>query len=267
MIQKKRKQRNEVIDKLKALITSLFSAGEQGAIYIPKPVVNGAQVLFQDSAGTVAVTADGDPVGLMLDQSGNGNHATQSVSGRRPVYRTDGTLHWLQPDGVDDNFLVQNKAFNLNTFSALCATEIGSNTNQRVYDTRGTGTVGDAKGFQLKPYSNTVDDGYVVDETNGVNNLSIPATSSASTKVTLATYVFQGEMRLQENGALSGSIAASFEDILSTLESVMFANSNGQNIQLFNGRYYGGFVVGRVISEGEKNESDQYFASLSGITI
>ena len=241
----------------------LFLQGEQGAWYNPGDLSS----LFQDSAGTVPVTADGDPVGRMLDKSGNGNHATQSVSGRRPVYRTDGTLHWLQPDGVDDNFLVQNKAFNLNTFSALCATEIGSNTNQRVYDTRGTGTVGDAKGFQLKPYRNTFNDGYVVDETNGVNNLSIPATSSASTKVTLATYVFQGEMRLQENGALSGSIAASFEDILSTLESVMFANSNGQNIQLFNGRYYGGFVVGRVISEGEKNESDQYFASLSGITI
>jgi len=82
------------------LIRSLFSAGEQGAIYIPKPIVNGTQALFQDSAGTVPVTADGDPVGRMLDQSGNGNHATQSVSGARPVYRTDGVLHWLQGNGT-----------------------------------------------------------------------------------------------------------------------------------------------------------------------
>jgi len=58
-----------IIDKLKALITSLFSAGEQGAFYIPRPVVNGTQALFQDAAGTVAVTADGDPDGLMIDQS------------------------------------------------------------------------------------------------------------------------------------------------------------------------------------------------------
>jgi len=89
-------------DALQALIAAIFGANEQGAFYIPRPVVLGAQALFQDSAGTVPVTADGDPVGRMLDQSGNGNHATQSVSGSRPVYRTDGTLHWLEFDGVDD---------------------------------------------------------------------------------------------------------------------------------------------------------------------
>jgi len=86
----------DIVDELQALITSLFSANEQGAFYIPKPVVNGVQSLFQDDAGTVAVTADGDPVGLMLDQSGNGNHATQSVSGSRPVNPG------LAYDGVDD---------------------------------------------------------------------------------------------------------------------------------------------------------------------
>jgi len=90
------------LNPLQALINSLFGAGEQGAFYIPRPIVLGTQALFQDSAGTVPVTADGDPVGKMVDQSGNGNHATQTVSGSRPVYRTDGTLHWLEFDGVDD---------------------------------------------------------------------------------------------------------------------------------------------------------------------
>ena len=84
------------------LINTLFGNGEQGVFYVPQPVIDGQQVLFQDAVGTVPVTSDGDPVGLMLDLSGNGNHATQATSAARPIYRTDGELHWLEFDGVDD---------------------------------------------------------------------------------------------------------------------------------------------------------------------
>ena len=57
------------VDELEALISTLFGNGEQGAFYVPQPQVLGQQVLYQDAAGTVPVTADGDPVGLMLDVS------------------------------------------------------------------------------------------------------------------------------------------------------------------------------------------------------
>lgn len=85
-----------------AIPNYLFANSEQGALFIPKPRVRGQQVLWQDAAGTVPVTSDGDPVGRMLDLSGNDNHATQEVSGARPIYRTDGAHHWLEFDGVDD---------------------------------------------------------------------------------------------------------------------------------------------------------------------
>lgn len=35
-----------------------------------------------------------------------GNHATQSVSTSRPIYKSDGNLHWLEFDGVDDSIAV-----------------------------------------------------------------------------------------------------------------------------------------------------------------
>ena len=41
--------------------------------------------MYQDAAGTVPVTAMEQPVGKWLDKSGNGNHATQSVTASRPV--------------------------------------------------------------------------------------------------------------------------------------------------------------------------------------
>lgn len=75
---------------------ALFAQGQQGAWYEPKP-----QYLYQDAAGTVPVTADGDPVGRMLDQSPNSIDATQAVSTSRPTYAV--TPSRVTLDGVDDN--------------------------------------------------------------------------------------------------------------------------------------------------------------------
>ena len=77
----------------------LFLNGEQGAWYDPSDLTT----MFQDRAGTTPVTADGQTVGLILDKSGRGNHATAPSDAARPLYKTDGTYHWLQFDGVDDS--------------------------------------------------------------------------------------------------------------------------------------------------------------------
>lgn len=77
---------------------ALFLSGAAGAWYDPSDV----GTLFQDAAGTTPVTSDGDPVGLMLDKSGHGNDVSQSTTASKPTYRTDGVLHWLEFDGVDD---------------------------------------------------------------------------------------------------------------------------------------------------------------------
>ncbi len=61
-----------------------------------------AGTLFQDSTGATPVTADGQPLGLWRDLSANENDLSQSVSAARPTYRTDGTFHWLETDGIDD---------------------------------------------------------------------------------------------------------------------------------------------------------------------
>lgn len=61
--------------------SALFSASEPGAWYDPSYM----STLFQDSAGTVPVTAVEQPVGRMLDKSGMGNHATQATTTKRPV--------------------------------------------------------------------------------------------------------------------------------------------------------------------------------------
>lgn len=86
-------------------IQALFVSGVRGFAFTPWDITT----LFQDSAGTTPVTADGDPVGLMRDVSGNGNHATSSGT-KRPLYKTSAGLSWLLADAVDDSMQIASLA-------------------------------------------------------------------------------------------------------------------------------------------------------------
>lgn len=66
---------------LGARIAELFANGEQGVWYDPSDL----STLFQDSAGTIPVTGVEQPVGLMLDKSGRGKHASQATTTARPI--------------------------------------------------------------------------------------------------------------------------------------------------------------------------------------
>lgn len=62
-------------------IAELFANGEQGVWFDPSDI----STLFQDAAGTIPVTGVEQPVGLMLDKSGNGKHASQATTTARPI--------------------------------------------------------------------------------------------------------------------------------------------------------------------------------------
>lgn len=66
------------------VIKKLFANGEQGFWYDP----NDLSTMFQDAAGTIPVTAAGQPVGLIRDKSGRNNHAYQTTSAARPILRS-----------------------------------------------------------------------------------------------------------------------------------------------------------------------------------
>jgi len=62
-------------------LTYFLYSGIDGAWFDPSDL----STLYQDAAGTIPVTAVEQPVGLMLDKSGNGYHATQSITASRPT--------------------------------------------------------------------------------------------------------------------------------------------------------------------------------------
>lgn len=104
--------------------------------------------LFQDAAGTIPVTATGQPVGLVLDKSGRGNHARQTLPNSRPTLQQDSTgRYYLLFDGLDDflvtgaiNFTATDKVTiwagvrKLNdVFSTICELSSSSTTNNGTF--------------------------------------------------------------------------------------------------------------------------------------
>lgn len=80
---------------------SLFTGGKEGVLLEFFDIAT----LFQDAAGTVAVTTVGDPIALAKDKSGNKNNAVQTVSSKRPVYSVNPSRITL--DKVDDEFVIK----------------------------------------------------------------------------------------------------------------------------------------------------------------
>lgn len=86
--------------------------------------------LFQDTAATTPVTADGQSVARINDKSGNGLHLIQPAAGLRPLYKTSGGLYWLESDGVDDLLYVNStSALNFGTANFCVAAAIREANN------------------------------------------------------------------------------------------------------------------------------------------
>lgn len=94
---------------------ALFAGGALGAWYDPSNLSS----LFQDLAMTIPVTLTGQTVAVMLDSSGNAKHLTQPNVAQRPTYRSNGSVRWLEFDGVDDRFVFNAMSYSQPSLGAV----------------------------------------------------------------------------------------------------------------------------------------------------
>jgi len=151
---------------------ALFENGENGVQLEPFDLTT----LYQDSAGTTAVTTAGDPVGLIEDKSGNTVNATQATSAARPTYNTSPARIAL--DGVDDNMAIDFGA-------AFTGTVLQGTPNGTIHM-----EIDDADGA----WNLTVDPAYVPDGGDITGLIAVEGTPSASE-------ISQTKKYLQNNGA------------------------------------------------------------------
>jgi len=247
---------------------SLFSGGEVGAWYDPSDL----STMFQDAAGTTPVTSDSDPVGRIEDKSGNGNHLTQGAStARRPLYRTDGTLHWLEFDGVDDWLTNGSATFN--------ATEDAMSMFVSIFSTASTGDhrilcLGEAFSQPDSYLILEAHDGDDITDRSAAVLTGNPAVAIRSTvagaplekKVLGAGVASATDLFVRDNGETTsvGTRRTLSNTVLLYLGGIA-GLPGSPPLTPYAGAFYGGVVINRILSGSEVTDLESYLNDAAGI--
>ena len=225
--------------------------------------------LFQSgtrAAPGAPVTASGDPVGLMLDNSGNNFDAVQATAAARPLYTVAGAVKYLLFDGVDDRLQATMTAITGSIIAGVVAgrASTGSGAFARFlcsYNNASGSSSGGATDH-LHAFSN-------------VDNTSFNPThqSVAGPSIALAIdtdAVMFGDLdatnqRVKLDGGAFSSAAHGVVPALNADRIGIFADNAGGNPQ--KGRFHGGLVFNRLLTLAEANNLATWLGAKQGRTI
>lgn len=237
---------------------SLFAAGEQGVWYDPSDM----STLFQDAAGTIPVTTAGQPVGLMLDKSGRGNHATQPTATSRPILQFANGLWSLLFDGVDDRLVTGSIDFTATDKVTLWSGAYKATTDLGLIAELSPSAPGNNGTFYLGANIGgtnfrTLSKGTV---------LSTPAWAIQSPKLAVLTGVgdISGDVAsLRGNGAVVASSAID-QGAGNYGNYPLYIGSRGGVIGFLNGNIYGLIVRGVKSTDAEITQTEAWMNSKTG---
>lgn len=231
---------------------SLFASGEQGAWYDPSDLSS----MFQDTAGTIPVTAVGQPVARINDKSGVGLHALQATGANQPTLEQDvNGNYYLDFNGTTDFLAV---AFAPTAYPLTMATAVYSNTTQD----GGILSVMQSDSAYKRLITSTTPGAYAASDRNAT---PLSATSAA---------VVANRVLVAEFGVAALSIYADSVPPVSTANTnafgaptTLFLGKSRTAGLFFLGRFFGGIVINRSFSTVERGQVQAYLAGKSGVAL
>lgn len=160
--------------------------------------------MFQDAAGTVPVTAVGQPVGKILDKYGNGYHATQPITASRPTLIYENGMYGLQFDGIDDYLNLPYMGLYANgSASIVCAIDsVTQATDGHLLSERSTASA-NQKYILSRRVANDGIDALIANDANATVKDTIGTTSGLRTK-TISSIIDNGQnINIYKEGVLS----------------------------------------------------------------
>lgn len=222
--------------------------------------------MFQDSAGTIPVTAPGQPVGLILDKSGKGNHAAQSATGYKPLYRKSGNLAYLEFDGLDDFLVTGNIDFSGSDKVAVAAGV------RKLSDAAAGMLVELGPGTLLHSFYVTAPQGVATYGCASKGSLTVVAVSPATFAAPVNNVVsVQGNIaldicNLRINGAQVES-SSSDQGTGKYGNYPLYIGRRGGTTFSFKGNLYGLFIGGGLDDIYKLKKVEQYLAAKTGVII
>ena len=212
---------------------------------------------------TIPVTAFGQAVAAMLDKSGHGYHLTQATASKRPLYKTDGTLHWLESDGVDDELTIASRlglAANPDLSVIAGMRWIGIGAAERMFGI-GSGTNSLNGGVGTDGWAWRFDGSYALFGTATVNT-DVVATwmRQDSTNFGASQFWRNGVQR-----AVTGSVVTSGFPSNTTALFSMFQGGTASTT-FMKARLYG-LVVGNFFDRTRAAQVEAWMAKKSGVTL
>lgn len=233
-----------------------------GGMYVEVPTLSeqeASPTLFTDSAGTIACTAYGDPVGCWKDSSNNAYDVIQGTTARRPTWRqTAGGHAYLEFDGADD-FIGKDDFPAIGT-GALSMIVAFSTTEPGVTDY--LANVGTLSGcWAITPE-------YAV--RTEVGSQTYDATPVSGTKSVVSS-VFPGNVDVSNGRLYHNSVAAANvttkAGIPNIVAGVHFSQLPGVGSKYLQMHLYGALIVDSVLSDADRTSTEQHFADRMGITL
>ena len=239
----------------------LIKAGDTGGWFD----FSDLSTLFQLSAGTTPVTADAQPIGRVNAKYGAGAKAFdlfQSTTSSKPTYKTDGSRHWAQFDGVDwlDSGLSRFGRTGIfaaasESFSIAIACDLGLNVGTLIARASADGAL---KTDQL--YYTSTNDLRLI--TRGSAAFGHPSSAAGPAFIAQRWNGAANKLRYNDNSQ-TANVGTAAEETAQRI--VVGGRTNGTGHNLGNGsKVYQVFFIDRALTDDEEGYLARYFGDKAG---
>lgn len=190
-----------------------------------------------------------------------GNHLSQATAAARPTYQTDGTLHWLQGDGVDDELAASNPELGFGDFlisSAFRITLPGASTFPTVV---AAGSTAVGQWMLRKVEASTALNLYA---SAGDVTTSVASVGAAEDEVASVRRNAEGT-RIVRNVDESGVLDATDDFDLTSATTMTLFCANAETSRRMNGRIYGVAIYKASVTDGSRVAVDTYMMEKAGL--